>query len=822
MKAFLATVIAVLSLSTHAFAAAPLLSNIMPRGGQRGSETEVTFSGTRIGDAQEVLFFEKGITFSGIEKVDDKRVKLKLKIAADCRIGEHIMHLRCAGGVTEARTFLVGPYPTIKEKEPNSEFDAPQTVPFNSTVEGVVLTEDVDYYLVEAKKGQRISAEVEGIRLGQTMFDPYVAIIDMKRFELSAADDTALLLQDTYASCIAPADGTYVVQVRESSYAGSSACRYRLHIGNFPRPRVLFPAGGKIGTDVDLKFVGDVAGDFNIKYKVPATPGTHPVYAEQGGQITTSANQFRASPFDNVMEVEPNNSSKLATTVDQVAPLAFNGIIQEDGDYDYFKFKAKKGQDFDVRCLARSLGSPLDPILYLYDGKGARISANDDSGGPDSYLRWKCPADGEYMVGVRDHLKKGGPYHVYRIEFNPRATTVSASIPEYRRYRQDRYRIEVPRGNRYASLIRVNRGNFGGDVVLAAPNLPKGMKLYADTMASNISTYVVVFEAAADAPIAGHLMPLAVSHADSSKGITGGYDQAIGLVFGQPNNTAYYGTKVDKLAVAVTEEAPFKINLVQPKVPIVRNGSMQLKVVAERKEGFTSAIALRLLFRPPGIGASGSISIPAGKNEAYYPINANSAAVVRTWKITIIGDAANHSVSTQLADLEVANPFVSMKIDMAAAEQGQSAALVCTVDQLIPFEGQARVLLHGVPSKVTPDAKEKTITKDDKEVVFTLSTDKAARTGQHKTLFCQVIITKNGESITHSVGAGGILRIDPPPPAPKIVKAAPKPKPVAKVAPKVVPKKPVVKRLTRLEMLRLEAKKRAEGESAGGETTGGE
>ena len=36
----------------------------------------------------------------------------------------------------------------------------------NVTVTGVADNEDVDYYVVEAKKGDRISAEVEGLRLG--------------------------------------------------------------------------------------------------------------------------------------------------------------------------------------------------------------------------------------------------------------------------------------------------------------------------------------------------------------------------------------------------------------------------------------------------------------------------------------------------------------------------------------------------------------------------------------------------------------------------------------------------------------------------------
>ena len=43
---------------------------------------------------------------------------------------------------------------------------APQAIPMNVTVNGVADNEDVDYFVVEAKKGERISAEIEGMRLG--------------------------------------------------------------------------------------------------------------------------------------------------------------------------------------------------------------------------------------------------------------------------------------------------------------------------------------------------------------------------------------------------------------------------------------------------------------------------------------------------------------------------------------------------------------------------------------------------------------------------------------------------------------------------------
>ncbi len=82
----------------------------------------------------------------------------------------------------------------INEVEPNNDFAAPQAIPMNVTVTGIADNEDVDYFVVEAKKGERISAEVEGLRLGISEFDPYVAILNSKRFELGVSDDAALAL----------------------------------------------------------------------------------------------------------------------------------------------------------------------------------------------------------------------------------------------------------------------------------------------------------------------------------------------------------------------------------------------------------------------------------------------------------------------------------------------------------------------------------------------------------------------------------------------------------------------------------------------------
>ena len=117
------------------------------------------------------------------------------------------------------------------------------------------------------------------------------------------------------------------------------------------------------------------------------------------------------------------------------------------------------------------------------------------------------------------------------------------------------------------------------------------------------------------------------------------FTQTAELVLGQ-NNVPFWTRTVDRLAVAVTDEAPFSIEVVEPKVPLVRGGSMDLKVVAKRKPGFTAPIAVSLPWNPPGLGsAGGRRRSPRSRTRPSIPINANGGAELKTWKIVVNGAA---------------------------------------------------------------------------------------------------------------------------------------------------------------------------------------
>ena len=177
----------------------------------RDSVQEIRIRGQRLDEAAEMLFYSEGIKATNIVVEKSTSLKASLSISKETAFGQHNLRVRTNEGLSNLYTFWVGPFPNLKEEEPNSAFDQAQGIPVNTTVNGVIINEDVDYFEINATKGQRLSVEVEAIRLSGALFDPYVAVLDDKRFELATSDDSELLLQDSTLSLIAPSDGVYPV-----------------------------------------------------------------------------------------------------------------------------------------------------------------------------------------------------------------------------------------------------------------------------------------------------------------------------------------------------------------------------------------------------------------------------------------------------------------------------------------------------------------------------------------------------------------------------------------------------------------------------------
>jgi hypothetical protein len=789
-----------------AHAAYPEFSSTIPNGGQKGTDWKLTVTGARLEDFESMIFFSPGFAQKSVDKVEKNKVQLTISVAADVPSGNHLMRIRTRSGISHARQIFVGPFPNVEEKEPNTDIEAAQPIQFNQTVEGVVLNEDVDYFKLTAKKGQRISVEADGLRLGYTPFDPYIAILDKDRFEKSFSDDTILHRQDGYCSFVAEYDGDYYVMMRESSYRGGGNNYYRLHVGSFRRPDVVYPAGGKIGSKTKVRFI-EKDSSFEEEAQLPAEVDPGFMIYSKTQEAAPSGNPFRLVPFDNALEVEPNEDQAKATPTATGEPIALNGIIEKPGDVDYFKVPLKKDQQVVIQAYAQSLGSPLDSVVNVYNEKGGSLGGNDDGGGRrrlDSKQTLRVPADGNYYVRVTDHLERGGPNFVYRIEMVASQPELTFASPNYSvndsNYRQF---MAVPRGGRMALLENVSRSNVSGDFKFDAPGLPPGIKMLSDIFPKDQPSMPLLFEAAPDAPLGHSTVAMQMKPVDPAQKIIGKMRQDFDIV--RSGNTIFLTDIEDKLPVAVVEEVPYSLEIVKPTVPLVNNGVMNLKVVAKRKEGFKTAIRVLMVWKPIGVSVLGEQTIPEGKDECTFVLDANANAPAGTWKFVVQGevDAGNGRVYNASPFCEVTTEpayLTAPAIPLTAVELGKETIMVAKLEHLKPFDGEALAQVVGVPDTIPIESAK--ITKDTKEVSFKVMTHDKSPVGKQSNLFVQVDVPVAGGTTTHRIALGSVLRIDAPR---KVVTPPPAAAVVAQNKPKEAPKPAAPKVLSRLEQLRQEA-----------------
>jgi hypothetical protein len=323
-----------------------------------------------------------------------------------------------------------------------------------------------------------------------------------------------------------------------------------------------------------------------------------------------------------------------------------------------------------------------------------------------------------------------------------------------------------------------------------------------------------VFYAAPEAPVAGGYSKVTTYLADPNQpqlSVEGPLKQDVLMILGE--NQAYVWTEeILRLPVVVTEAAPFKVRIEPPKVPLVRGGHMNLKVIAERTGDFKGPIQILLLQNPPGVGSAGSVQIPEGQNEALIAMNANGDAPVRESPIAVraIATVGNGTVETctPFVPFRVEEPYFNFEFQAAAVEQGKETPLLVKVTKRKDFEGEATTTLYGLPPNTAVEPLK--LTKDTAELIFTIKATAEAPAGNNQNLFCQILVPENGDTVIHNLGTGR-LRIDPPPPMPA---AQPEPAPMPTPTPvaQAAPPKP----LSRLEQLRLEQKKRDEAQQGSG------
>ncbi|MEI6872556.1 MAG: hypothetical protein WCL08_09765, partial [Verrucomicrobiota bacterium] len=649
----------------------------------------------------------------------------------------------------------------------------PQVIELNTTVYGRTQGEDKDLYGVEMKKGQRLSVEVVGLQLHtQTPYDPEVTVCDPSGAVIKSVSATIFGRGNPVFSLQAPESGMYTLTIRDSARAGVGDCQYVMHVGDFARPIAALPAGGPAGKATTFTLLGDPNGPMTVT----ASPGTVPnsmggifPFAE-GTAPTPSPVLVRVSDLPNVLE-----SGSQATAAAQAAgpttplPAAFNGVLKANGETDYFRFSAKKGGIYEFAVQGRVLRSPVDSVIDIYDAKGARIGGNDDNGALDSFLRWTAPADGEFVLGIHDQLQRGGPLFTYRVEVAQASPRVKMYLPEMTlNQNQDRRAIVVPRGNRYATLVRVKREDFAGALRLEALNLPPNVVSDAGLMDKTVDTVPMVFHASENAPLTERMISMTGNALDLGEAQAPSFQiEHFVNVCENANQRPYYTVKESAFALAVTDPIPAQIDVVVPEIAALRGGVFPLKIKLTRKGEFKGPVDMFLLYSPPGIASGGAVKIPADADEATFNLSVSAEAALKKWKLCVAASATFGTgttwFSSELYDFEVAEAPFAGTLVRSSIPQGGAGQIRLKLDQKSAFEGTIKVELMGLPNGVSAEPVE--INAETKEALFTITAKPDAALGIQKQVTAQLTMEKNGQKLTANCATGGVLRVDKADPA---------------------------------------------------------
>lgn len=794
-------------------------SSVRPRCGQVGSTVAVKIYGHYIADPQEFIFYAPGIKAVDISytgRPEHGTVACTFQIAADCPPGEHVFRIRTKTQLTNAATFHVSPFPVIDEIEGDKERKTPDndslasamTVPSNVTVRGTISgkpKDDVDIYRVPVTAGGRLSVEVDAVRISDVPHthgvepnasDLAVRVLDANGRELAFNDDNPLHTQDPLVSLKLPADapssgadGTVVfVEVRRTIF-GSWPAPYAVHIGSFSRPLAAYPAGGPAGQPLHVRLIGDPLGDADQTIAVPEATGTFEYYGDAPSPLL-----LRSSGFPNVLEDAAAAETRVAAL-----PAALNGIIETPGDVDLFRMSVKKGERYRVRVYAAALGLPLQPRIRIMpvdaDGKPgkeeikAHESTRDDRdlfgitayGGSvvrdalDASVIWQPKADGDYVLEFTDLSGAGQPSAVYRIEVETPPDAVYTLLPMtlYWWEAPKWASLAIPQGDRWTVNVNLPQGQgstFKGDLEIVAHGLPAGVRLLPNRVPAGESPWPIQFVADATAPPAAAVITLEARPVDPTQKIVSGSRMNLPFL-NSPGGDAWRTVRLEQFVLAVVDPPPFSVEIEEPKVAIVRGGSLGIPVTITRRNGFDEPIGLQFDYCPKGIGRPPQVTVPSGESSAVLELTAEAGASLGTKPLVLTaltknqGDQAwcGHGqirVSTDIVKLTVAEPFVELAAEPESLRRGEKKTFVWTLRHKSPFEGQASVKLLGIPKGVSVIEPLPVITKESKEVAFQVEANDDALLGAVTGLSCEVVVKAGGQEI-HQRSGRGVLRIDP-------------------------------------------------------------
>ena len=479
-----------LMISAAAVSAQPVITDLQPRGAQKGKPFTLTLTGRHLGEGARIVStmpasftllapdLPAPLRSSAMEN-DDRYATFLVEPLADLAVGVYPIRVVTSDGISNVQLFTVGAFPELIEDEsrpgalPNTS-DTMETAqplpPSPFTVNGTLRGPERDMYRLSAKAGDKRVIEVEARRSGSAI-DPLLEILDGNGRLITRSEDEPLLGLDARVNVAFPRDGDYYVVVRDARFSTQTSNFYRLKVGSYSYPRDVFPLGGRRGEIVETSL-----GPERIKTDLRnASPSVRQVFVNLPG-----------SPALPVPFAVGDDPELIAPLVDASIPLpvTINARLTAAGQVDRYTFPVPPSRAMTFRIQARELGtSKLMAVITARDEKGTVLgrsgdeplaedffNVNQSRTAGDPMLRLRIPADvNQVIVTVEDLALRGGPDYAYRLNAQPVAQ-------DFRLVLNAPF-VNVPAEGSVAVPVTVQRQGFEEDIQLRIANAPKGLRV---------------------------------------------------------------------------------------------------------------------------------------------------------------------------------------------------------------------------------------------------------------------------------------------------------------------------------------------------------
>jgi hypothetical protein len=284
---------------------------------------------------------------------------------------------------------------------------------------------------------------------------------------------------------------------------------------------------------------------------------------------------------------------------------------------------------------------------------------NDDGGpgyGADSRLDFIAPADGDYLLHLKDVRGMEGPDFAYRL-------TLRDTTPEYQ-LKAEPANPNIPRGG--STLVTVsliaNRG-FEGPIEIEAKGLPQGVSASPAAIMPGQDSTVVVLSAAPDASLEAHPAPIRIV----------GHAQVNGHELVRTANSA--GGEDQPLQLASIIPAPDVVVTTESRQVSIEPGKeITVTLHVERHNGFKGRVPCLVQNLPPGVrvvnvGLNG-VLVTEAQSSRTFTIRAEDWAQPITQPIYVVAMVESNSPTMHPSEPLLLK--VAVNKQTASANQGQA------------------------------------------------------------------------------------------------------------------------------------------------------